>query len=168
MSIALADDTAGDFRSRVSRRLGVKIVGLGVENHGFAQYLPHMEPPGEDLQIGPPKIPQHGRQISRVVGMERVPRVKMASAFREPLPGAATARVNVKGEKARFCPGQSPNPDLHQNSVRPLVKPHHTPNLRVVLSPAQIRNGIRPSCLLHTITPASLCGWDDFVCGDMA
>ena len=88
-----------------------------------------------------------------------MPRVKMPAAFREPLPGAATARVNVKGEKAFFRPGQSPDTGLHQNAVHPLVKPHHPLNLRVVPSPAQMRNGVRPSCLLHTITPASLCIW---------
>ena len=46
VSTRTGDDSTGDFASRISRGLGMKVIRFGVNDDRLTNHFPHMEPAG--------------------------------------------------------------------------------------------------------------------------
>ncbi len=95
-----ANDAAGDFLSRVSCRLGGKIIGSFMDDDGFADDIIHTEAAGENGHFGFSLTGQQGGQISGMARVELTGGIEMAAAFGKAPVSAAAAFVNMKGIKA--------------------------------------------------------------------
>ena len=95
------DLTAGDPLSRFSRGLRGKIIGIGMNDHGFPKDLPDGKPVSEKNLEGVAAVAEQGRQVARVIGMGAGAGVIVGQGACKRLlrsPAAHRTRVDVERE----------------------------------------------------------------------
>ena len=120
------DHTAPQLSSGISRGLGMEIVGSFMNDHCPPHNLPGCKPAGLHNQRPPSMTGQKRRQISRMLRVEPVRRVKVSAGIPELRAVAATAIVDVEREKARRRFRQAHDFRSHQRTPGNGIEFHDT------------------------------------------
>ena len=133
----------------------MEIVRFSVNDDRFADYLPHVKPPGEHFHVCFSVIGQQRRQVPRMVRMLGPPGIEVAAGIGKAVPLTACSIVDVKGKEPRFRPGKTCHLRFNNHTIFPLKKTHHSAHRWMAAVPANLgdSNGINIS--LQTITPDS-------------
>ena len=125
------NDTTGDFHTRIPGGLGVEVIRFRVKDDRFADYLPHMKPPGEHFHVRFSVIAQQRRQIPRMVRMRRFAGIEMASGVGKLLPVTIRSLMDMECKETGLCFGQSCDLRFHQNAILSLEKSHNSMHRRM-------------------------------------
>ena len=104
----------------------MEIVRFSVNDDRFADYLPHMKPPGEHFHVSFSVIAQQRRQIPRMVRMGRFAGIEMASGICKRLPVTIRSLMDMESEETGLCFGKPDNLCFHQNAILSLEKSHNS------------------------------------------
>lgn len=116
------DLTAGDPLSRFSRGLRGKIIGIGMNDHGFPKDLPDGKPVGEKNLEGVAAVAEQGRQVARVIGMGAGAGVIVGQGACKRLlrsPAAHRTRVDVEREDTAGAAARGGRPDTSAATTAP-------------------------------------------------
>ena len=120
------NDTTGDFHTRIPGGLGVEVIRFRVKDDRFADYLPHMKPPGEHFHVRFSVIAQQRRQIPRMVRMRRFAGIEMTTGICKRLPVTIRSLMDMESEETGLCFGKPDNLCFHQNAILSLEKSHNS------------------------------------------
>ena len=120
------DHTAPQLSSGISRGLGMEIVGSFMNDHRPSHNLPGCKSAGLHNQRPPSMTGQKRRQISRMLRVEPIQRVKVSAGIPESRAAAVTALVDVKREKTRIRFRQAHDFGSHQSPPGNGIEFHNT------------------------------------------
>ena len=141
----------------------MEIVWFSVNDDRFADYLPHVKPPGEHFHVRFSVIGQQRRQVPRMVGMRLFAWIEMAAGVWELLSVTIRALMDMECKEACLRSGKSGDLRFHQNAILSLEESHNSAHRRVAAVTHNPCSGTEKIFLHQSIAPASiLChGSDD-------
>lgn len=147
-----ADHTARNLLAGIARRLGGKIIGTGMDNHGFADDLGHAEATGQHHAERISAGFKQRRQIARVLRMLAAAGIVVRHRAGEGVRHITRADAAFVDMEAEHTPGtravfmrKPTNFRAHQHAARRLEKLHGAADIGIRVASAHVSHGLRPA-----------------------